>query len=58
MKPDIEVTKQGSRVVIGKSATAKRLAELNSKKGTKTQAEISEEILLRLKRIEQHLGIK
>lgn len=44
------------KVVVGKDPAEKRLKEIVVKK-TKTQTDVQEEILLRLKRIEQALGI-
>lgn len=49
--------RSGSKVVIGRPPGERRIKELSAKKGTKSQAEILEEILLRTKRIERHLGI-
>lgn len=57
MNQKVEAKKQGGRVIVGRPATEKRLEELANKKSTKTQAEVNEEILLRLARIEQALGI-
>lgn len=49
---------QSGRVMVGRRPEVKRLQELAAKKSqTKTSAEINEEILLRLQRIEEALGI-
>lgn len=52
----LEAQQQGGRIVIGLRPEVRRLKELQGK-SSKSQAEVQEEILLRLRRIEEHLGI-
>lgn len=58
MNDGLDVKKQDGRVVIARPTNEKRLEELANKKGAKSPAEVNEEILLRLLRIEKRLGIK
>lgn len=57
MKRDVVVMKAGQKLVIGRPTSERRILELSAKKGAKTQAELLEELLLRTRRIERHLGI-
>lgn len=58
MSEAVQAKRVGGRVVISPPTGTTRLKELGSKKGQKTEHEVLEEILLRVKRIEDRLGIR
>lgn len=57
MKPQVVAQRQGGKLMVSQNPRQKRVQELAGK-SSKSQADVQEEILLRLQTIMEHLGIE